>query len=266
MEVHERLHNRFDVSTVQTTKILRAAFPQAEKKRSGWEEHSYYMGITWKSSPVLSLHCTNRSPTESPTQPSMSLVPQSSLGTASLLARNQDFEPQIRLEEKIENQQAVISAYHLEQEVAFHVHSEGQTVHGPDTPEHFRSFSLEQVSTEVQSGAPRLQTLGDTRRNVEDDEGMTVEETKSANVLLHSTQCTLMNGKGALNVPGFHAGYLWYHQAGKNMYSLISVPWLHHFQYCILLHRPVGSKFEMVQLYYTTKHVHNVLGHTPPHP
>ena len=80
----------------------------------------------------------------------MSLVPQSSLGTASLLARNQDFKPQIRqLEEKIENQQAVISAYHLEQEVAFHVHSEGQTVHGPDTPEHFRSFLLEQVSTEV---------------------------------------------------------------------------------------------------------------------
>ena len=63
------------------------------------------------------------------------------------------------------------------------MHSDRQMIHGPDTPEHFRSFSLEQVSSEVQSGAPMLyqlmQTLGDTRRNVEDDEGMTVEETKA---------------------------------------------------------------------------------------
>ena len=44
-------------------------------------------------------------------------------------------------------------------------------------------LSLEQVSNEVQCGAPMLyelmQTLGDTRRNVEDDGGMTVEEMKA---------------------------------------------------------------------------------------
>ena len=78
------------------------------------------------------------------------------------------------LEKKIENQQAVISAHQLQQEVARLVHSDGQMIHGPDTPEHFRSFSLEQVSSEVQSGVPMLyqlmQKLGDTRRNVEDDE------------------------------------------------------------------------------------------------
>ena len=113
----------------------------------------------------------------------MSLVPQSSLDTASLLARNQELERQIKhLEEKIENQQAVISVHQLQQEVALLVHSDRQMIHGPDTLEHFRSFSLEQVSSEVQSGAPMLyelmQTLDDTRRNVADDEGMTVEETK----------------------------------------------------------------------------------------
>ena len=134
---------------------LRAAFLLAEKKRSGREKHYYYTGITWKSSPVSSsLHCTNQSPTQSPTQPSsqpsMSLIPQSSLDTASLLARNQELERQIKhLEEKIENQQAVISVHQLQQEVALLVHSDGQMIHGPDTLEHFRSFSLEQVSSEV---------------------------------------------------------------------------------------------------------------------
>ena len=195
----------------------------AEKKRSGREKHCYYTGITWKPSPVSSFHCTNQSPTQSPAQPSsqpstslvpqpssqpsmslvpqpssqlsLSLVPQSSLETASLLARNQELEHQIgHLEKKIENQQAVISAHQLQQEVARLVHSDGQMIHGPDTPEHFRSFSLEQVSSEVQSGAPTLyqlmQKLGDTRRNVEDDEGMTVEETKAL-----MTCCILLNAR-----------------------------------------------------------------------
>ena len=127
----------------------------AEKKRSGREKHCYYTGITWKPSPVSSLHCTHQSPTQSPAQSSsqlsLSLVPQSSLETASLLARNQELEHQIgHLEKKIENQQAVISAHQLQQEVARFVHSDGQMIHGPDTLEHFRSFSLEQVSSEVQ--------------------------------------------------------------------------------------------------------------------
>ena len=104
-------------------------------------------------------------------------------------------EQQIRhLEEKIENQQAVISAHQLQQEVARLVHSDGQMIHGPDTTEHFRSFSLEQVSSEMQSGAPMLyelmQTLGDTRRNVEDDEGMTVEEIKAL-----MSCCILLNAR-----------------------------------------------------------------------
>lgn len=201
-EVHERLHNRFDVSAVHTTKILRTAFPLAEKKRSGREKHCYYTGITWKSSPLSSLHCTTQSPSQSPTQPSSqpstSLVPQSSLETPSvgeLLERNRTLECQIRdLEEKIESQQAVISHHQLQQEVAFLVQSQGQVIHGPDTPEHFRSFSLEQVCNEVQCGAPMLyelmQTLGDTRRNVEDDGGMTVEEMKAL-----MSCCILLNAR-----------------------------------------------------------------------
>ena len=175
----------------------------AEKKRSGREKHCYYTGITWKPSPVPSLHGTNLSPAQPSSQPSMSLVPQPSMSlvpqpsleTASLLARNQELERQIgHLEKKIENQQAVISAHQLQQEVARLVHSDGQMIHGPDTPEHFRSFSLEQVSSEMQSGAPMLyelmQTLGDTRRNVEDDEGMTVEEIKAL-----MSCCILLNAR-----------------------------------------------------------------------
>ena len=221
-EVHERLHNRFDVSTVHTTKILRAAFPLAEKKRSGREKHCYYTGITWKSFPLSSLHCTTQSPSQSPTQPSSqpstSLVPQSSLETPSvgeLLERNRTLERQIRdLEEKIESQQAVISHHQLQQEVAFPVHSQGQVIHGREKTDHFRSFSLEQVSNEVQCGAPMLyelmQTLGDTRRNVEDDGGMTGRN-ESTDVLLHSAQCSVTKCKWNPTAPEFYAGDPWYY-------------------------------------------------------
>ena len=113
------------------------------------------------------------------------------------------------------------------------MHSQGQVIHGPDTPEHFRSFSLEQVSNGVQCGAPMLyelmQTLGDTRRNVEDDEGMTGRN-ESADVLLHFAQCSVMKCKWNPTAPEFHAGDPWYYQAGRHMFSLISVPWFHHSQ------------------------------------
>jgi len=110
---------------------------------------------------------------------------------AQLLARNHELESQVKhLEERMET---MVSAHQLEQELAFLVQSEGQVVHGPDAPEHFHSFSLEQVSREVQSGAPTLyalmQMLCDTRRNIHDDGGNTVEETKaliSCCILLNS--------------------------------------------------------------------------------
>ena len=44
---------------------------------------------------------------------------------------------------------------------------------------------------------------------------------------------------------------------------------LEHLPYsCLSLIRPIGSKFEMVQLYYSAKRVYNVLGHAhlPPQP
>ena len=121
-EVHERLHNRFDVSTVHTTKILRAAFPLAEKKRSGREKHCYYTGITWKS-----FHYR--------------------LFTAQL--------------------------------------------------SHLVSHLLS-----LQVSHPRHLSL---------------------NHLLRDHQL-------ANSLKEFHAGHPWYYQAGRHMFSLISVPWFHHLQ------------------------------------
>ena len=170
--------------------MLKAAFPQTEKKRVGYEKHSYYTRITWKAPPVSSHpqpppQLVGASPsslplavTQSPPEPPV----------AQLLARNYQLESRVKhLEERM------VSAAQIEQEVAFLVQSEGQVVYGPDTPEHFQSFSLDQVSREVQSGAPTLyglmQMICDTRRNVQDDGGTTVEETKalvSCCILLNS--------------------------------------------------------------------------------
>ena len=186
-EVHDKMHNQFDISATQTTKLLKVAFPQTEKKRAGREKHCYYTGITWKASPV-STHPQQPPQLVGVSEPSTSLglfpITQSlpaSPSIAQLLARNHELESQVKhLEERMET---MVSAHQLEQELAFLVQSEGQVVDGPDTPEHFHSFSLEQVSREVQSGAPTLyalmQMLCDTRRNIPDDGGNTVEETKA---------------------------------------------------------------------------------------
>ena len=46
-----------------------------------------------------------------------------------------------------------------------------QTVHGPDTPDHISGFSMDSVSSELQSIAPQLFVqLGDTDRNKSVDE------------------------------------------------------------------------------------------------
>ena len=159
-EVHDKLHNQFNVSATHTAKVLKAAFPQTERKRVGREKHSYYTRITWKAPPVSSHpqpppQLVGASPSSLPlglvpvTQP-----PPEPPSVAQLLARNYELESRVKhLEERMEK---MVSAAQIEQEVAFLVQSEGQVVYGPDTPERFQSFSLDQVSREVQSGAPTL--------------------------------------------------------------------------------------------------------------
>ena len=197
-EVHDKLHNQFNVSATHTAKVLKAAFPQTERKRVGREKHSYYTRITWKARPVSSHpqpppQLVGASPSSLPlglvpvTQP----PPEPPSAVAQLLARNYELESRVKhLEERMEK---MVSAAQIEQEVASLVQSEGQVVYGPDTPEHFQSFSLDQVSREVQSGAPTLyglmQMICDTSRNAQDDGGTTVEETKalvSCCILLNS--------------------------------------------------------------------------------
>ena len=85
---------------------------------------------------------------------------------------------------------------HLIQQAGEIVHKTTNYVfHGPDTIEHFQSFSVERVITELQTDAPDVyrlfQMLGDTGRNRRpNQEGYSSEELKAM-----MSACTLLNAR-----------------------------------------------------------------------
>ncbi len=69
-----------------------------------------------------------------------------------------------------------------------------QVAHGPDSPEHFDSFSIDTVITELKTHVPDLHrlfmTLGDVERNKKDADARPVEETRAVTSL-----CALLKAR-----------------------------------------------------------------------
>ena len=184
------------ISATHTTKVLKAVFPRSERKRASCEKHCYYTRITCKDPPVSS---HPQPPPQlvgaSQLQPSLFLglvpvtqsPPASPIYCSTTCEELRAGEPSEVLEERTDK---VVSAVYIRTGSSIPC-AEGQVVYGP---EHFTSFSLEQVSQEVQSGAPTLyglmKMLCDTRRNAQDDGG----NKELWRVMLPTLQLTVTKG------------------------------------------------------------------------
>ena len=209
-DIHQLLQDHFHqefVAKSAASYAIQEAFPKAVTRRAGKSRSSTVFGVS------STLHESAATP-----QPVLSTSGQSATGSGSSLytdvqAENREFREKIaQLEAQVHSLKSRVqelqSAQQLEsaqqqppptsyvqnlvEQMDAVVQYNGATVHGPDTVEHFASFSFEAVTQELQQYAPDLHRLflilGDTARNAEDDE---VTEARKATVSL----LTLLNAK-----------------------------------------------------------------------
>ena len=229
-DLHELLQNRFQSETITTSMAVAAvqdAFPTVVTgKRIGKKRVTMVLGVTKRKSggtpSALAGASSESGGMSSETAGVSSQLPETSsesAGTAQPLAsgdshlqaaleaerqHSQELREEVRqlqtkvqlLESTVQRLESVQSpgyVQQLKQQVEAVIQHRGSVVHGPDTPEHFDTFSVDDVIREVKQYAPDVyqlfQVLGMTSRNAQEGQ-LPTEELKAAVSL-----ATLLNAR-----------------------------------------------------------------------
>ena len=220
-DLQELLQKRFQSDTITNSMAVAAvqeAFPMViTGKRLGKRRITMVLGVAERKSDSTSSDLTSQSAGMSPSQ-----LPGTSselAGTAESVAsaesqlraaleaeqkRNQELCDQVRqLQTKVqllegtvrrlESEQSSGYVQQLDQQMEAVVRHRGSVMSGPDTSEHFGTFSVDSVISEVKQNAPDVyqlfQVLGKTSRNAQQGQ-LPTEELKAAVSL-----ATLLNAR-----------------------------------------------------------------------
>ena len=205
-DLHEMLQNRFQSETITKPMAVAAvqeAFPSViTGKRLGKQRVTMVLGVTERKAGCTSSGSADMSSASTETSSesagmSAPLASDDSHLQAALDAErqhSQELRATVRqLQTKVqilegqvqclESAQSASYAQQLEQQVEAVVQHRGAVVHGPDTPEHLATFSMDCVISEVKQYAPDVyqlfQVLGKTSRNAQEGQ-LPTEELKAA--------------------------------------------------------------------------------------
>ena len=206
-DIHESLMAQFPtdaISKQMASRAIHEAFPNIEKQRLGREKNMYIVGIqppvqVHPSNSIEVLQAQNQQLTETIHQLQARIreleEPKSTTLDTLLPSMTYSYSGALSTEVSLSSTTGahqVPSSQIVQQMDALTQHGV-QILHGPDTPNTFSEFSMDVVTSELQSIAPDVYQLfvrlGNTDRNKSDDE-TPVEERKAIMSL-----CTILNAR-----------------------------------------------------------------------
>lgn len=184
-DLHQQLQEKYlpeKITHNAVSQIVRKAFPQAESKIAGKSRTKHLFGIE----PAIQ---GGSSTTQARDAPIAALL-------ESERAKNKQLtERLVLMEARIQELERTSPATLAQQADQLLQHS-SLIACGPDTPDHFRDFSVDGVIRELRDQVPDtyelFMQLGNIHRNVRSDDSTSTEEVKAVTSL-----CVLLNARSA---------------------------------------------------------------------
>ena len=174
--IEDDLMQQFPSTSYNAQKVsqtIAQAFPQAISKRHGKKRHKFIFGLDVR-------------PTDESEQPSVHALVEEN---RELKVRVQELEARVaELEKKVQSMEELDAQMHRA------LHTSNAIFHGPNTIDHFESFSLDQVLQELNKCAPDVlglfSGLARVDRHKEDEDSSRLSQLRSVTAL-----CTLLKGR-----------------------------------------------------------------------
>ena len=196
-DVHQQLEEKYlpeRISHYSVSQIARKAFPNAESKIASKSRTKHIAGIT----PVhtVTMEGISTSEADEARAPSGS---QCVLLETERAKNKQLTERLLLLEARVQELERTSLATLTQQ--ADQLQHSSLIAHGPDTPDHFRDFSVDGVIHELQEYAPDIYRLflhlGNVQQDVHCDGSNNTEEVKAVTSIdLHTLECQIYKGEG----------------------------------------------------------------------